>query len=234
MASPFSNISPVVKNLLIINLICFLPFIFLNEAQYGNLIVGHFGVFYFASPLFKPWQVITYMFLHGGWEHILFNMFALFSFGPILEYTIGSKKFFNLYFICGIGAVLFQMVVQAIEMHSLVGSFTLSNNMSISDPILIEKIKDIYATPVVGASGAIFGVLVAFGMLFPNLELMILFIPVPIKAKYIIPVYIIFEIISSAGVFGADNVAHLAHLGGALIAFILIKIWGIQRPNNYY
>ena len=234
MASPFSNISPVVKNLLIINLICFLPYIFLNGDQYNNLVVSHFGVFYFASPLFKPWQIITYMFLHGGWEHILFNMFALFSFGPILDSTIGSKKFFNLYFICGIGAVLFQMIVQAIEIHSLTGSFVVTNNTPIYDQVVLQKVAAIYYGPVVGASGAIFGVLVAFGMLFPNLELMILFIPVPVKAKYIIPVYIIFEIISSAGVFGSDNVAHLAHLGGALIAFILIKIWGIKRPNSYY
>lgn len=234
MASPFSNISPVVKNLLIINFICFLPFIFLNEAQYSNLVVSHFGVFYFASPLFKPWQIITYMFLHGGWEHILFNMFALFSFGPILEYTIGSKKFFNLYFICGIGAVLFQMIVQAIEIHYYTGAFTMAANTPIYSQAALQQITAIYYGPVVGASGAIFGVLVAFGILFPNLELMILFIPVPIKAKYIIPLYIIFEIFSSTGVLGSDNVAHLAHLGGALIAFILIKIWDIKRPNGYY
>ena len=110
----------------------------------------------------------------------------------------------------------------------------MTNNTPIYDQVVLQKVAAIYYGPVVGASGAIFGVLVAFGMLFPNLELMILFIPVPVKAKYIIPVYIIFEIISSAGVFGSDNVAHLAHLGGALIAFILIKIWGIKRPNSYY
>jgi membrane associated rhomboid family serine protease len=165
-------------------------------------------------------------------------MFALFSFGPILEYAIGSKKFFNLYFICGIGAIVFQMLVQAYEVHAITGAVT------IGQPLLdasyeqfgpnAQKLYDIYHGPVVGASGAIFGLLVAFGMLYPNLELMIMFIPVPIKAKYIIPVYILFELFMGVGQFGGDNVAHFAHLGGALLGFILVKAWGLQKPNNSY
>jgi membrane associated rhomboid family serine protease len=223
--SPFANLTPVVKNLLIINLICFVPYIILSAARYDNLIVGNFGVFYFNSPLFKPWQIITYMFLHGGWEHIIFNMFALFSFGPILEYAVGPKRFFNLYFICGIGAIVFQWLVQAYEVHALIGTFTAPLDVRSLDPAVVAKLSEIYATPIVGASGAIFGLLVAFGMLYPNLELMILFVPVPIKAKYIIPVYIIIEIVLGVGQFGGDNVAHFAHLGGALLGFILIKFW---------
>ena len=133
--------------------------------------------------------------LHGGWAHILFNMFALFSFGPIVEYTMGSKKFFNFYFICGIGAIAFQMLVQGIEVHGITGAFTISHpELQTSYMQFGEKAQqlfDIYNGPVVGASGAIFGVLIAFGMLYPNMELMIMFIPVPIKAKYIIPVYIL-------------------------------------------
>lgn len=235
MASPFSNISPVVKNLLIINLICFIPYIALNDEAYAKLVVTNFGVFYFNSPLFRPWQIITYMFIHGGWEHILFNMFALFSFGPILEYTIGSKKFFNLYFICGIGAILFQMLVQGVEMYHFTGHFILTNdNPMLLDPGIMEKVKDIYTTPIVGASGAIFGVLIGFGMLYPNMELLILFIPVPVKAKYIIPFYVLVEIFLGVGQFGGDNVAHFAHIGGALIGFIMIKAWGLKRPNGYY
>ena len=226
--SPFANLTPVVKNLLIINLICFIPFVVLSEARYDNLIVSNLGVFYFNSPHFRVWQLITYMFIHGGWEHILFNMFALFSFGPILEYAIGSKRFFNLYFICGIGAALFQMLVQAYEVHALIGSFTLPLDLEVTDPSVIGKLQAIYATPIVGASGAIFGVLVAVGMLYPNLELMILFVPVPIKAKYIIPIYIIIEIVLGVGQFGGDNVAHFAHLGGALLGFILVKTWRLR------
>jgi rhomboid-like protein len=174
------------------------------------------------------------MFLHGGWSHILFNMFALFSFGPILEYSIGAKRFFNLYFICGIGASVFQMIVQGIEVHSLIGSITLPPDLQVNDPAIIAKLQSIYASPIIGASGAIFGLLVAFGMLFPNMELMILFIPVPVKAKYIIPVYIIIEVYLGVTQFSGDNVAHFAHLGGALLGFVLVKIWGLQGPRNFY
>jgi membrane associated rhomboid family serine protease len=230
--SPFANLTPVVKNLLVLNLICFIPYVVLSNDSYDFYVVKNLGVFYFNSPFFRPWQIISYMFIHGGWEHILFNMFALFSFGPILEYAVGPKKFFNLYFICGIGAVAFQMLVQAVELHSIIGSFTIPNDLHISDPLIVEKIKGIYA-PVVGASGAIFGVLVAFGMLYPDLELMILFIPVPVKAKYIIPVYIVVEVVLGFGQFGNDNVAHFAHLGGALLGFIMVKIWRLQPPGNY-
>lgn len=225
--SPFANLTPVVKNLLIINLICFIPFVILRDDAYQKLIVNNLGVFYFNSPHFRVWQIITYMFIHGGWEHILFNMFALFSFGPILEYAIGPKRFFNLYFICGIGAALFQMLVQAYEVHALIGSFTLPLDLEVTSPSVIDKLQAIY-TPIVGASGAIFGLLVAFGMLYPNLELMILFVPVPIKAKYIIPIYIIIEIVLGVGQFGGDNVAHFAHLGGALLGFILVKTWRLR------
>jgi rhomboid family protein len=223
--SPFANLTPVTKNLLIINLICFLPYIVLSENNYQGLVVDNLGLFYFNSPHFRVWQILTYMFLHGGWQHIIFNMFALFSFGPILEYAIGPKRFFNLYFICGIGAALFQMLVQAIEIHSMTGSFTVGSGMQIIDPGTYSKLAAIYAVPTVGASGAIYGLLVAFGMLYPDLELMILFIPIPVKAKYIIPFFILLELFLGFGQFGGDNVAHFAHLGGALLGFILVKIW---------
>lgn len=226
--SPFANLTPVVKNLLIINLICFIPFIVLSDENYQRLVVYNFGLFYFNSPHFRVWQILTYMFLHGGWTHILFNMFALFSFGPILEYAIGPKRFFNLYFICGIGAGLFQMLVQSIEIHSVIGSFTWNGDLNGLDQLGYNKLMAIYQVPIVGASGAIFGLLVAFGMLYPDLELMIMFIPVPVKAKYIIPVYIILEIILGFGQFAGDNVAHFAHLGGALLGFILVKSWRLR------
>jgi membrane associated rhomboid family serine protease len=231
--SPFANLTPVVKNLLIINLICFLPFILLSEANYQGLVVNNLGLFYFNSPHFRVWQILTYMFLHGGWTHILFNMFALFSFGPILEYALGSNRFFILYFICGMGAALFQLLVQAIEVHSMTGGFIISNSLQIADQATFEKLQAIYAYPVVGASGAIFGLLVAFGMLYPDLELMIMFVPVPVKAKYLIPVYILIELFLGFGQFGGDNVAHFAHLGGALLGFILIKIWSLNEPKGF-
>jgi len=226
--SPFANLTPVVKNLLIINLICFIPYVILSDYSYNTAVIPHVGLFYFGSPYFRVWQILTYMFFHGGWMHIIFNMFVLFSFGPILEYAIGPKRFFNLYFICGIGAALMQMLVQAVEVHSIIGSFTWNGDLNGLDQLGYNKLMAIYQGPTIGASGAMFGILVAFGMLYPDLELMIMFIPVPVKAKYIIPVYIVLEVILGFGQFAGDNVAHFAHLGGALLGFILVKSWRLR------
>jgi membrane associated rhomboid family serine protease len=227
--SPFANLTPVVKNLLIINLICFIPFIGLSANNYDGIVVNNLGLFYFNSPHFKVWQILTYMFLHGGWTHILFNMFALFSFGPILEYAVGPKRFFNLYFICGIGAALIQNLVQAIEVHNITGAFTIAQPLLESSYLEYgehaQKLYDIINIPTVGASGAIYGTLIAFRMLYPDLELMILFIPIPIKAKYIVPFFILLELFLGFSQFGGDNVAHFAHLGGALLGFIVVKFW---------
>ncbi len=229
--SPFANLTPVVKNLLIINFLFFIAYlVFDSHSTTIGPMTKLFGGYYFNSPYFRPWQLITYMFMHGGWTHILFNMFALFSFGPILEYAIGSKRFFNLYFICGIGAGILQMAVQAIEVHHMIGAYTISDPTSDQSYYMAaggqaQELFNMYHIPVVGASGAIFGLLVAFGMLYPDLELMILFIPVPVKAKYIIPIYIVLEIFLGFGQFAGDNVAHFAHLGGALFGFLLIKFW---------
>ncbi|PWK72531.1 rhomboid-like protein [Mucilaginibacter oryzae] len=242
--SPFANITPVVKNLLIINIIMFIATFTLGKV--GVDLYEWLGGYYFNSPHFHPWSFVSYMFMHAGIdhpEHIIFNMFALFSFGPILEYSLGSKKFFNFYFICGIGAMVCQMLVQAYEVHAITGSFTMANVSANREDVsafipygqeLGSKLYAIYHSPTVGASGAIFGLLVGFGMLFPNMELMILFIPVPIKAKYIIPVYIVLELYLGLKPMAGDSVAHYAHLGGALIGFLMIKIWRIQRPNSFY
>ncbi len=229
--SPFANITPVVKNLLIINVIFFLATQLLGA--HFNM-VEHFSAFYFDSPLFKPWQVITYMFMHGGFMHILFNMLGLFTIGPILENTMGSKRFFNYYFICGIGALLLQMIVQAIEVHNLTGAF-MAQNLGIADRASLEKLETIYYGPILGASGAIFGILVGFAMLYPDMELMIIPIPIPIKAKYFAIGYIVIELFSGVNPMQTnDGVAHFAHIGGALVGFILIKIWGLRGPQQFY
>ena len=230
-ASPFSNISPVVKNLLIINIIFFIA-----TLMFADKMVTWFAVFYFDSPLFKIWQIITYMFMHSpvSYAHILFNMFALFSFGSTIEYVMGSKRFLNFYLITGLGALVLQMVVQAIELYMATGSIMpVSQNASLLNPGQMDLVREIYTGPMLGASGAIFGLLIAFGMIFPNAELFILLIPVPVKAKYIIPVYIVIELVLGVSQFAGDSVAHFAHLGGALFGFILIKIWGIKRPGGY-
>jgi len=240
MQSPFTNLPPVVKNLLIINILCFLPSVYFthNFAEgFTDPVSNYFGLHYFNSIDFKPWQILTYMFLHGGWAHILFNMFALFSFGPILEYSIGSKKFFTLYFACGLGAGLIQLFAQGYEVYHLTGGLSVPMAGLTLDQFYAQyglKLTQIFFGSTVGASGAIFGLLVGFGMLYPNMELMIMFIPVPIKAKYIIPIYCIFEVVMGFGQFAGDDVAHFAHIGGAIIGFILIKAWKTQRPNSLY
>jgi membrane associated rhomboid family serine protease len=231
--SPFANITPVVKNLLIINVIFFVATLALGSRLD---MVTWLSAYYFNSPLFHPWQIITYMFMHGGWAHIFFNMFALFIFGPTLEYTMGSKRFLQYYFITGVGALLLQWFVQAIEVHNIVGTFIIPHGdpTPYGDYPDYQKLLEIYGGAVLGASGAIFGLLLAFGVLFPNVELMILFIPIPIKAKYAVTGYILIELFSGIGQFSGDNVAHFAHLGGALFGFILLKIWRMQKPNNNF
>jgi membrane associated rhomboid family serine protease len=219
-----NNITPVVKNLLIINVIFFIA-----TMLFPNQLEEHLAVFYFDSPFFRPWQPISYMFMHGGIGHIFFNMFALYSFGSILEAHWGAKRFINFYLITGLGALALQWAVQAFEVYQITGSIT--NDIALAaagNPTL----DGIYGSPMLGASGAIFGLLVAFAMLYPNIEMYIMFIPMPVKAKYIIPVYIVIELFLGLGRFQGDSVAHFAHLGGALIGYILVKIW--RRKNNYY
>ena len=233
--SPFSNITPVVKNLLILNIIFFIATYVLRHAFDME---KWLAVYYFNSPSFKLWQIISYMFMHGSIAHIFFNMLALFMFGPILEHSVGPKRFLSLYFICGIGAIILQWAVQAIQIHGITGDFLISHPELESSYLAYgptaQKLFDIYNTPIVGASGAIFGLLVAFAMLYPNMEMMIIFFPIPIKAKYLIPIYILLELWLGVGQYGGDNVAHFAHLGGALFGFLVVKSWRLNRPNNYF
>ncbi|QXV66628.1 rhomboid family intramembrane serine protease [Mucilaginibacter sp. 21P] len=238
MQSPFANLTPVVKNLIIINIIFFIATYALAKVIDMEAL---FAAYYPASPSFKPWQPITYMFMHGGLSHIFFNMFALFSFGPLLEYALGSKRFFNYYFITGLGGYVLYMAVQAIQIHAITGSFSVPNAGVEASYFqygggqeAAQKLYTLVNMPMVGASGSIFGVLVAFAMLYPNLEMMIIFIPIPIKAKYVVIGYVAIELFSGIGRFAGDNVAHFAHLGGALFGFLLIKLWNIKRPNNFY
>ncbi|WP_423148607.1 rhomboid family intramembrane serine protease [Rubrolithibacter danxiaensis] len=229
-SSPFANIPPVVKNLLIINIIFFIATLLFENSP----LVQWFAVFYFDSPFFKVWQLVTYMFMHGGWAHIFFNMFALFTFGTALEYLMGSKRFLNFYLITGLGALVLQEAVQAIELYSLTGHIALNlNSFQFTSQEQLNTVREIYTSPMLGASGAIFGLLIAFGMLFPNAELFLLFFPFPVKAKYLIPIYVVIELFLGVARFSGDSIAHFAHLGGALFGFILIKIWKIRRPGGF-
>lgn len=199
----FGNITKTVLNLVILNIAAMMltSFFFSDEFTYKQLYLHSF-----LSPYFRPTQFITYMFLHGNFSHILFNMFGLVIFGPMLEQVWGEKKFIIFYFICGIGAAL---------LHSLISY--LSGDM----------------TPMLGASGAVMGVIIAFATLFPNTEMYMMFIPVPIKAKYMALIYIGFDVFGAIQNNPSDNVAHFAHLGGALVGFILVKIWHKNRDSFY-
>ena len=179
--------------------------------------------------------------------HILFNMFALYTFGSSIEFIMGSKRFLNFYLITGLGALALQLLVQSFEVYSITGNAVNNGTFMVDslkrtisfNPDLISKdqastLLGIYLTPMVGASGAIFGLLIAFGMIFPNAELFIMFIPVPVKAKYIIPVYVLLELFLGVKQFSGDSVAHFAHLGGALFGFILVKMWHLKRHDNFY
>ena len=226
-----NNIPPVVKNLLIINVLFFVAkWIF---DQQGIALEEYLAVFYFDSPFFKVWQPITYMFMHADMMHIFFNMFALYSFGGVLEAHWGGKRFINFYLITGLGSLALQWAVQAFEVYQLTGS-AINNleTLSVASVTDVNTLKAIYLGPMVGASGAIFGLLVAFAVLYPNIEMYIMFIPVPIKAKYIIPVYIVIELFLGVSQFAGDSVAHFAHLGGALIGYLLVKLW--RNKNTFY
>jgi len=237
------QIPPVVKNLLIINILFFAVTWVLGNK--GIELGFYLGAFYFDSPLFRIWQPITYMFMHGGLAHIFFNMFALYTFGSVLEVHWGAKRFLNFYFITGLGALALQLLVQAFEVYQITGSVVNHGAIQIdlATEVVSTTIKSlsenqlstllgIYSGPMVGASGAIFGLLVAFGMLYPNVELYIMFIPVPVKAKYIVPVYIVLELFLGVAQFQGDSVAHYAHLGGALLGYILVKLW--RNKNTFY
>lgn len=274
----FQILPPVVKNILIITGILFLFDNILASTQQIQL-SDYLGLHYFQGNLFKPYQFITYIFMHGGLGHIFFNMFALWTFGSVLENVWGSKRFLIFYLVTGLGAALIQLIVEYFQLRPVMETFSqLQSNMTIdsfenfvqssefqsllnhrsgakfndfvepfnnalrSSPsyalslaqnFLIDIKGDILNGPtIVGASGSLFGLLIAFGMLFPNTIIQIYFL-FPMKAKFFVIIYGGIELLSAIANNPGDNVAHFAHLGGMLFGFILIKIWGKSR-NNFY
>ncbi len=205
-----SSIPKVTKNLIIINVIVFIATL-INE----NFMIGAFGLFYPSSQFFHWWQVITHMFMHGGFWHIFFNMYTLFIFGVVVERIIGSKKFLAFYFICGLGAAGLQIFTQYIEMQAFLNAGTQS---------ALESIAALKMTPTVGASGAIYGVLIGYAMLFPDSKMTLLFPPVTLSAKWMVVIFAGIELFT--GIVGwVDGVAHFAHLGGMLIGWLMIRWW---------
>jgi membrane associated rhomboid family serine protease len=226
----FSLLPPVVKNLLIINGIMFLATLALR--QRGVELTGVLGLYYFDSPLFKPYQILTHMFMHANLAHIFFNMFAVWMFGSRLEMVWGGQRFLIFYLITGLGAALLHQGWHAWELYELTGSIR-----PVGHEIPIEQIRqsaiDILRTPVVGASGALFGVLGGFAMLFPNTELMLIFLPIPIKAKYFVLFYGLAELFMGMSSLNT-GIAHFAHLGGLIFGVILVKIWNKTNRNSFW
>ncbi|MBN1789720.1 MAG: rhomboid family intramembrane serine protease [Bacteroidales bacterium] len=256
---------PVVKNIIIINVILFAGTFLTTDVFNSDFMWRHLALFSVKSPLFEPHQVITHIFMHANFAHIFFNMFGVFMFGRILEQLWGSKKMLIFYTVTGLGAAFIHLTVNYIQMNSMLNlanefssapSYTLFHEivtrfgsrtgnydqiMSFmqqwfykpDDLSFIETGRGyvseiLYGNlniPTVGASGAVFGLLIAFAMMFPDAELMLIFLPIPIKAKYFVPFYALLELFFGVAGFQWDNVAHFAHLGGALFGFLMVKYW---------
>ncbi len=210
----------VTKNLIIINVLVF--FGTLVAQRYGIDLANYLGLHFFLASDFNPAQLITYMFMHGGFSHIFFNMFAVFMFGPILEQTWGPKRFLFYYILCGIGAGLIQEGVQYIQYITELSQHTEVNLIGYGI-IYMDQYLNMMTT--VGASGAVYAILLAFGMLYPNNQLFIFPLPFPIKAKFFVIGYATIELWAGLANSAGDNVAHFAHLGGMLFGLILILYW---------
>lgn len=265
-----SAFPPVIKNIIIINVILFLVTILSPGIRL--LMFQHLALFPLKSEFFRPHQLVTHMFMHANFAHIFFNLFAVFMFGRVLEQMWGSKKMLVFYTVTGLGAAAIHLTVNYFQMSRLlelansffaapdfatfstivekysIGSIgSTANNLlqewfyKPDDTSFIPQAKQIVTEivdinkqiPTVGASGAVFGLLIAFAMMFPDVELMLIFLPIPIKAKYFVPVYALLELFFGVASFKWDNIAHFAHLGGALFGFLLVKWWKRNQFRIY-
>lgn len=210
-----SQIPTVTKNLVAINILMFIATL-INE----NFMVANFAMFYPASPFFKPWQILTHMFMHGGFWHIFFNMYSLLMFGSILERSLGPKKFLIFYFVTGLGAAALHTGVEWMQARVFIANGA------------VNAYQALLMTPTLGASGAIYGVLIGFAMLYPQAQLMLIFPPIPVKAKWLVVIFAVIELFS--GINGIQaSVAHFAHLGGMLFGWLLIRWWR-KHGKLYY
>ena len=242
------RMTDTVKVLLIINVIFFIGTLTVGEYTYKL-----FSLWFFQNDNFGVWQIITHMFMHGSLMHIMFNMYALWAFGSPIEQMLGQKKFLFFYFSCGIGAAIIHSLVNYYHVQSGYNALieagmspggiqqlltTGQYSTAVLDSVSRDTLESLYIsfnTPAVGASGAIYGILVAFGMLFPNVALFLIFVPVPIKAKVFIPVLIaidLFSGITGYSLFGG-GIAHFAHVGGALFGFIMMWYWKKNQFNEH-
>lgn len=245
----FNGIPTVVKNLLIINGLVFL-FKLLNPfAQITGDLDDLLGLHFITSPLFKPWQLLTHMFMHGGWGHILLNMLGLFMLGPRVEYRWGSQRFLTYYLLCGLGSAVLYMGWQWFGARHALAAISGADLINVRDTVVqgaregleytfnnpaAQKVYTLWHVPMVGASGALFGILVAFGMLYPNVELttFVYFIPINMKAKWFVAMYAAVELFSGVANAQGDNTAHFAHIGGLIAGFFLVRYY--EKKNMFF
>ena len=229
------SVPETIKQLIVINIIFYLGSQFLGDLSYDIL-----ALHYFENDKFLISQLITHMFMHGSPSHILFNMFGLWMFGSPLEQMWGKQKFLFFYFSAGLGAAAFQMFVYNFQVQTLYDVIEL-NNLSLSNPDLLlnymsqsdyNQAVSSFNSVMVGASGAIYGILVAFAFSFPNSKLMLLFPPIPIKAKYFVPLLILIDLFFGLSSFSIGSIAHFAHIGGALIGLIMVLYWKKNQFNS--
>lgn len=240
----FFGLPPVVKNIIIINVIMLLGY-YICKRFFGLDLNSDLGLYFAKSENFKPYQILSHMFMHANIWHLFFNMYALYIFGIVLEQVWGPKRFLIYYLVCGLGAALVHESVIAFEYTRIVkalspdqlqlvineGTAYLGEGKYFNDPSMLS-LQLLLNTPTVGASGAVFGILLAFGVLFPNTQLMIIFPPIPIKAKYFVLIYGAIELYLAFTQPGS-NIAHSAHLGGMLFGYILIRYWRKTTKTLY-
>lgn len=244
----FNVLPPVVKNLLIINGLFFLGSAVAHD-RFGIDIFHVLGMHYWTSEYFKPYQLFTHLFIHLDLGHIFSNMFMLWMFGSVIENVWGSKRFLIYYFVTGLGAAIIFNLTKAIDLHLIQSNFTpeqlalykeqgfnIMNNNPLLTPGFIEGLTRMFGIingPSGGASGAVYGVLLAFGMLFPNTYIYLYFL-MPIKAKYVVIGFIVMELLMGIANNPGDNIAHFAHLGGMIFGYIMIRYWNKNNRKSFY
>jgi len=244
------RMTDTVKHLLIINVLMFAGTFFIEQ---NELFFRLFALYFPKNELFQPWQVLTHMFMHGGVQHILFNMFALWMFGTAVEQVFGRTKFITFYLLAGFGAAALQIAYYYLnyspieaelittglsqsEIVEMLSTNEITKTITDAQKLQLQELFPVFNSVMVGASGAIMGILVAFGMLFPNSQLMLIFLPIPIKAKYFIPGIIaldLFSALTGVSIFSPSNTAYIAHIGGALTGFIMMYFWKKNQFDKY-
>ena len=209
-------IPPVTRNLIIINTL-----VLIITSVSKNFMYETFALFYPASPFFRWWQPVTHMFMHGGFGHLFFNMFTLYMFGSVLERVWGGRKYLLFYFVTGLGAALLHTGVEWLQ--TLYWQHVIQTGDPSAAVAAAQSVRAMLSTPTVGASGAIYGLLLGYAMLFPDSVMTLIFPPVSMKAKWFVLVFAVIELLM--GVLGSGGVAHFAHLGGMLFGLILILVW---------